>query len=195
MQRREIGRYIDGLDFESLLWIGMTDPVFHSIWNKSCEKQSSNNTLSGLASSAQHSFKNSGRDFISASGFVRLQVPQKLFNFFGSELEDYPLFGIWYCLLNCTSFWNRFLCAVKLAFTSTGPTKLFILLVCWDEDLMLVFQHWHISVCSGRRSRQCVNGSIISYFWGYHIKVPSSACFYTAIWISRLFDSWGGIPW
>ena len=56
IQSKTIGLYIDGLDFESLLCLGMTDAVFHWFGNTPCKKQRSNRWSSGLDSSALHSF-------------------------------------------------------------------------------------------------------------------------------------------
>lgn len=56
LQRRDMKQYTDGLESEFFLWIGMTGPQFHGHGHIPCAKHSSNRWLSGLASSAHHSF-------------------------------------------------------------------------------------------------------------------------------------------
>ena len=56
-ESRDMGRYFDGSDLESLLWIGITLAVFHWSGNKPWEKNSWKRRLRGLASSAAHSLR------------------------------------------------------------------------------------------------------------------------------------------
>ena len=57
MQSNEIGRYFDGSALDSLLWIGMTEAIFHWLGNTPWEKQRRKRRQRGLASSALHSLR------------------------------------------------------------------------------------------------------------------------------------------
>ena len=149
IQSREMDRYMDGLDSESLLWIGMTDAVFLWLGKTPCEKQRSNSLLSGLASSALHSFKtlagiSSGPLALSGCRFLR-----SFLNVFSSK--SYPFLGVCCWSLN---FRSGILCIVELAFGGKGLAEFFSLLFCWCVSLVLIFKHWY--VCSSGLSRQGV---------------------------------------
>ena len=139
---------MDGLDFESFLWIGMTDAVFLWLGKTPCEKQRSNSLLSGLASSALHSFKtlagiSSGLLASSGCRFLRSFLMS-----LGSKI--YPFLGVCCWSLNFTS---GILCIVELDFPDRVLTVFhhFLLLRLLSESslfslllylLLVIFSAW-----------------------------------------------------